>query len=69
MPNLKEMKVQYITDPAGSRNAVIWPIDTFQALLEDMQDLATLAERLAEPTISQQQLIDDELKADGRIQD
>lgn len=66
MLNLREMEVQYITDPAGSRNAVILPIDTFNALLEDMQDLAVMAERRAEPTISHQQVID-ELRADGYI--
>ena len=66
MLNINEMEVQYITDPAGSRNAVILPIDTFNALLEDMQDLAIMAERLAEPTIGHQQVID-ELRADGYI--
>lgn len=68
MLNIKEMNVQYITDPAGSRNAVIVPIDTFNALIEDVQDLATVAERHVEPTISHQQLLD-ELRADGYIQD
>ncbi len=68
MINLKEMSVQYVTDTSGARNAVILSLDTFNALIEDIQDLATVAERLDEPTISHQQLMK-VLKADGFLSD
>ena len=45
---------------------MILPINEFQELLEDIEDLATIAERRDEPTISHQQLIK-ELKKDGLI--
>ena len=68
MINLQEMSVQYVTDTSGARNAVILSLDTFNALIEDIQDLATVAERLDEPTISHQQLMK-VLKADGFLSD
>jgi hypothetical protein len=45
---------------------VILPIGEFQELLEDIEDLAMVAERRKEPTISHEQLIT-ELKRDGII--
>ena len=68
MVNLKEKGVQYITDPTGERNAVVLSLDAFNALLEDLDDLAVAAERRDEPAISHQQLIE-ELKADGLLPD
>lgn len=68
MINLKEMSVQYVTDTSAARNAVILSLDTFNALIEDIQDLATVAERLDEPTISHQQLVK-VLQADGFLSD
>jgi hypothetical protein len=44
MINLKEIGVQYITDPTGERNAVVLPLDAFNALLEDLDDLAVAAD-------------------------
>lgn len=64
--NLKEMGVQYITDPTGERNAVVLPLDAFNALLEDLDDLAVAAERRDEPALPHQQLIE-ELKAERRL--
>ena len=63
MPKIEEMKVQYITDAAGEKSAVIVPIEQFYELLEDLEDLAVVAERKHEPTISHEQLIE-ELKKD-----
>jgi hypothetical protein len=57
---------QYVTNEAGEKTAVIVPIDEFQELMEDIEDLATLAERREEPTISHEQLLV-ELKQDGHI--
>ena len=68
MFDLKELKVQYITDETGEKTAVILPLAEFQELLEDVEDLAVVAERRSEPTISHQALLA-ELKHDGLIQD
>jgi hypothetical protein len=68
MLNLKELKVQYITDETGAKNAVVLSMDAFQALLEDIEDLATVAERRDESTISHDELLA-ELKRDGLLHD
>jgi hypothetical protein len=68
MLKVKEMDLQYITNQAGEKTAVILPIAEFQELLEDVADLATVAERRAEPTISHDELLA-ELKRDGLLQD
>jgi hypothetical protein len=64
MVNLKELKVQYISDDSGERTGVVLPILEFQELLEDIEDLAVLAERRDEPTLSHEALLA-ELKRDG----
>lgn len=64
--NLKDLKPQYITDDAGHKISVILPFDEFQELMEDIEDLAAVAERRDEPTISHEQLIS-ELKRNGLI--
>lgn len=66
MASLNEMSVLYVTDASGARSAVILSLDTFNALVEDIHDLALAAERFDEPTISHQELIS-ELKADGLL--
>ena len=62
----KELNLQYITNEAGEKTAVILPIADFEELLEDLQDLAIVAERRDEPTISHQELIA-ELQRDGLL--
>ena len=57
MLDLKRLMKQYVTNEAGEKTAVIVPIDEFQELMEDIEDLATLAERREEPTISHEQLL------------
>jgi hypothetical protein len=68
MLKLKELRVQYITDDAGVKSAVILPIEQFQELLEDLEDLAVVAERREEPTISHEELLA-RLKQDGLLSD
>jgi hypothetical protein len=63
MPVIRELDVQYITDAAGEKSAVILPIEQFYELLEDLDDLAVIAERKDEETIPHQQVIE-ELKKD-----
>jgi hypothetical protein len=64
MQAIDRLDIQFITDAAGEKSAVILPIDQFYELLEDLEDLAIAAERKNESTISHQQVID-ELKKDG----
>ena len=45
-------KPQYITDADGQKLSVILPIADYLELLEDLEDLATSAERRNETTIS-----------------
>ena len=45
-------QAQFITDESGKKTAVILPIEEFEDLLEDLKDLAVMAERRDEPTIS-----------------
>jgi hypothetical protein len=42
---------QYITDADGQKLSVILPIADYLELLEDLEDLATIAERRNETTI------------------
>jgi hypothetical protein len=56
--------VQYLTDDQGERTAVLLPISAYQKLLEDLDDLAVIAERRDEPTNAHDQFVS-ELKRDG----
>lgn len=60
------MSTQYLTDEAGRKTAVLLPIAEYERLLEDLEDLAAIAERRNEPTISHDELIG-ELKRDGLL--
>ncbi|HEX8161880.1 MAG TPA: hypothetical protein VF538_08415 [Pyrinomonadaceae bacterium] len=61
-----EAEVQYVTNQDGEKTAVIVPFGEFQDLLEDIEDLAAVAERRDEPTISHEELLA-ELKRDGLL--
>jgi hypothetical protein len=56
--------VQYITDQKGKKTAVVLPISDYEKLLEDLDDLAVIADRHDEPTIPHDQF-KAELKRDG----
>jgi len=57
---------QYVINERGEKTSVILPISEFEEFLEDIEDLATMAERRNEPTVSHEDLIA-ELKKDGLI--
>jgi PHD/YefM family antitoxin component YafN of YafNO toxin-antitoxin module len=57
---------QYIVDPKGERTAVVLPLKEYEELLEDLHDLAIIAERLDEPTIPFEEL-KRRLKEDGLL--
>ena len=56
--------IQYLTTEDGKKTAVVLPISEYEKILEDLDDLAVVAERRDEPTISHEQL-KAELKRDG----
>ncbi len=68
MQPMPTIKPDYITDADGRRKAVILPIEEYEELLEDIEDLAILAERREEPTISHEALLA-ELKRNGYLPD
>ena len=58
--------LQYLTDEAGKKTAVVLPITDYEKLLEDLDDLAAIAERREEPTIPHEQF-KAELRRDGLL--
>ncbi len=66
MVDLKQLDVQYVTNQVGEKTAVILSLASFRDLIEDLEDLAMVAERRDESTISHDELIN-ELKQDGLL--
>jgi len=60
------MNARYITSEDGSRTDVILPVAEFEALMEDLQDLAVIAERKDEPTCTLDE-VKERLKTDGLL--
>ena len=56
----------FIIDRKGKRKAVILPYREYESLLEDLADLAVLAERRKDKTIAHKDFLA-ELKKNGRI--
>ena len=50
------MPKQYITDTAGQKISVILPMEEYIELMEDLEDLAAVAELRDEPTIPWEQV-------------
>ena len=48
--------VQYLTNEKGKKTAVVMPIEDYEKLREDMDDLAVIAERRDEETIPHEEL-------------
>ena len=60
--------LQYLTDEAGHKTAVLLPIGDFEKLMEDLEDLAAVAERRHEPTSPHTQFVK-EIKENGSLPD
>ncbi|MBI4691483.1 MAG: hypothetical protein HY754_14625 [Nitrospirae bacterium] len=60
------MNTQFVVDESGRKTAVILPVEEYDELLEDIHDLAVIAERKDESTINFHEL-KKRLKADGLI--
>lgn len=67
MLNVKEIEFQYVTNQTGEKTGVLVPIGEFQDLMEDIDDLAAIAERREEPTVPHDELLA-ELRRDGFLQ-
>lgn len=65
---VRELQAQYITDETGKKTAIILPIEEFEELLEDIEDIAVLLERRDEPTIPFDEIIA-KLKQNGILSD
>jgi hypothetical protein len=64
MTKLDELQLQYVIDRDGQRVAVLLPVEQFEELMENIDDLAAVAERREEPTTTHQEVLD-QLKRDG----
>jgi len=49
---IKPGREKYVVDDNGNRTAVILPVKEYQSLLDDLHDLAVVAERREETPIS-----------------
>jgi len=63
---MRKFQEQYIVDQNGQKTAVVIPLQEYEELLEDLHDLAIIAERRDEPTISFEEL-KKRLKNDGLL--
>ena len=61
-------KAKYIVDDHGNKQAVVLSLEDYEELLEDLHDLAVVAERRDEPTIPWEELAK-RLRADGVLPD
>ena len=59
-------KAQYLVDESGQKTAVVLPVDEYEELLEDIHDLAVIAERKDESTTGFDEL-KKRLEADGLL--
>ncbi len=57
---------QYLTDANGAKVAAVIPIDEYEELMEDLNDLAVVAERRDEPRVSFEE-VKRRLKEDGLL--
>ena len=63
---VNEAHEQYIVNEKGEKIAVVLPIEEYEKIIEDLHDLAVIAERKDEPTISFEEL-KEHLKKDGLL--
>jgi len=62
----EKIQPQYIISGEGRKTAVVIPLEEYEEMLEDLHDLAVIAERKGEPTVSMKEL-KERLKADGLL--
>lgn len=62
------MSTQFLTDESGKRVAVVLPVEDYEDLMEDVSDLAAVAERRNEERVTLEQ-VKQRLIADGLLPD
>ena len=62
----KAKKIHFITDEDGNKQSVVIPVETYEEMLQDIQDLVVVAERAEEEAVSFDE-VKKNLKADGLI--
>jgi hypothetical protein len=55
---------RFVTNDSGERTDVILSLGDYESLMEDLSDLASIADRRGEPTIPHEEFLA-QLKADG----
>ena len=60
--------VQYITNDKGEKTGVVLQLSDYEQLMEDLHDLAVIAERRDEKAIAHEVFLK-ELREDGILQD
>ena len=68
MQTVEKLHPQFVTDSAGQPISVILPLGEYNELLEDLDDLAVVAERVNEPTVPHAKVVA-ELQKDGYLSD
>lgn len=68
MRPIPTLKPRYITDADGRKKGIILSIEEYEELMEDIDDLAVLAERREQPTIWHEELVA-ERKRNGYLPD
>ncbi len=63
---MDKLHEKFIVDKSGKKTAVVLPLEEYEDLLEDIHDLAIIAERKDESTVSFDEL-KKRLKADGLV--
>lgn len=63
---MNNIKTKFIIDEKGNKTDVIMPIDEYNELIEDLHDLAIIAERREEPEMSFEE-VKKRLKKNGVI--
>ena len=58
MAEIKKYKVRYVTDEKGNKTEVIIKMKDYEELLEDLNDLAIVAERRDEKVIAHEEVLD-----------
>ena len=68
MRSAPKLNPEYIIDVNGDKKAVILSIEEYEELIEDLRDLAVLAERREEPIIPHADVVAD-LRRNGYLSD
>jgi len=66
MRSAPKLNPEYVIDVNGNKKAVILSIEEYEELIEDLQDLAVVAERREEPVIPHADVME-ELKQNGYL--